>query len=425
MKVFVEETHDLPLVSATVSFRAGSAHDPAEKGGLARVTARMLRRGAAGKSATEIEEAIDGLGGEMAGDVGFSATSISFEVIKRSLPAFADLAASILARPTFDATELGKLLRESEGELIESRDNDGGLASRAFRRTVFEGHPYGRRGAGSIASLKTIGVDDVRGFYARHYNRANAVIAIAGDVTVDEAHALAAKLVAGLPEGSPTPDEVSEPQPRTGRTLVFVDKPDRTQTQMVIGGLGTHARDPDHVPLMVANTAFGGTFTARLMHEVRSKRGWSYGASSRLGLDRHREAFSMWTAPGANDAAACLELELKLLDEWRSFGITKKELSFTQQYLGRSYVFDIDTAQKRVHQKLAAELGDLPDGYYERYVEAVRAVDKASADAAAKARAPHDGLVVTVVGTHATLGGAIEKAIPNLAEVRVVPFDQD
>ena len=74
--------------------------------------------------------------------------------------------------------------------------------------------------------------------------------------------------------GDPSPSRRRGP----GRHLVFVDKPDRTQTQILIGGLGTSAHDADHVPLIVANAVFGGTFTSRLMQEVRSKRGWSYGA---------------------------------------------------------------------------------------------------------------------------------------------------
>ncbi len=215
------------------------------------------------------------------------------------------------------------------------------------------------------------------------------------------------------------------PQPvaRPGRHLVFIDKPDRTQTQMVVGGLGTDAHDADHTPLFVANTAFGGTFTSRLMQEVRAKRGWSYGASSRIAFDRRRDAFTMWTAPKATDAAACLALELELLHAFREDGVTDAEIEFVQRYLVRSHAFDIDTARKRVHQKLEAELYELPAGYHDRYVEHVQAVDRAAANAAVKARLSEDDLVIGVVGTHSEIGEAIAKAIPRLASVTVAPFD--
>src|SRR5262249_34669451 len=149
-------------------------------------------------------------------------------------------------------------------------------------------------------------------------------------------------------------------------------KPVRTQTQMVIGGLGTHAHDPDHIALVVANTAFGGTFTSRLMQEIRAKRGWSYGASSLFGFDRQREAFSMWTAPSTTDAAACLTLELELLHTFREDGLTAEDLEFVKRYLVRSHAFEVDTARKRVHQRLDAALLDMPAGYHEHYLERVK-----------------------------------------------------
>ncbi|KYF67212.1 hypothetical protein BE11_10280 [Sorangium cellulosum] len=421
--VLVETSHALPIVSIVVAFRSGSAYDPVGREGLARITARMLRRGAEGYSANEIEETIDALGGEFGADVATSATTVHFEVIKRSLDRFIELGATLLARPTFSPPELARLLREAEAELIEARDSDRALCSRAFRRCLFAGHPYGRRIAGTIPTLREITRDDVAAFYARHYTRRNAIVAISGDVEPAEAHAVAERLLSGLPEGEPVPDPVNEPEGRRGRCLVFVDKPERTQTQMVIGGLGTDAHDPDHMALLVANTAFGGTFSSRLMQEVRAKRGWSYGASSRAGFDRHRDAFTMWTAPAAQDAAACLSLQLGLLEALRREGITEDELTFVKRYLVRSHAFEIDTARKRVHQRLEEILYDLPEGYHDTYVQQVEAVTLEEANAAVRRRIPEDDLVIGVVGTHAEIGETVAASIPKLAEVKVEPYD--
>ena len=421
--VFVESSDALPIVSVLVAFRSGSAFDPEGREGLARIAARMIRRGAEGLTAQVIEETIDSLGGELAADASPSALTVHFEVIRRNLDAFVDLVARLFSAPTFDEGELGRLLRESEAELIEARDSDRGLASRAFRRTLFAGHLYGRRVSGSIASLRSIRREDVAAFYKSHYTRANAVVAISGDIDEAEGQALADRLLAGLPVGERVADPVPPPARKPGRHLVFVDKADRTQTQMVIGGLGTDANDPDHFPLIVANNVFGGTFTSRLMQEVRAKRGWSYGASSRVGFDRQRDAFTMWTAPKATDAAACLALQLELLHSWRDAGVTADELSFVQRYLVRSHAFEVDTARKRVHQRLEAELFSLPAGYHEKYLERVEAVTVESANAAVRARISEDDLVIGVVGTHTEIGEAIAAAIPNLASVTVAPFD--
>lgn len=420
-----EPSAALPLVSVVIAFRSGSAHDPPGKEGLARSVARMLRRGAERLSSQDIEQAIDALGGELATGASMSATTVQFEVIRRSLDRFVDLVGTLLAKPAFDEAELARLMREAEAELIEAQDSDASLASRAFRRTLFRGHAYGRRAAGRIQALRTITRADVRAFYERHYTRKNAVVAVSGAVTEAEAEAIAERLLGGLPEGELVADPVLAPERRPGRHLVFVDKPARTQTQMLVGGLGTDPRDADHFALLVANTAFGGTFTSRLMQEVRAKRGWSYGASSRVGFDRQRDAFTMSTAPAATDAAACLALELELLHALREGGVTAGELEFVKRYLVRSHAFEIDTAKKRVHHKLEAALLDLPAGYHERYLEQIEAVPLGAAALAVRARLSEDDLVVSVVGTYAELGDAIAAAIPRLASVEVLPFDFD
>ncbi|HMY21657.1 MAG TPA: insulinase family protein, partial [Polyangium sp.] len=174
MGVVVEPSPALPLVSVVIAFRSGSAHDPVGLEGLGRLTGRMLRRGSVGWTSEAIEETIDLLGGEFGVDVSASATVVHFEVIKRSLDTFVDLISTVLSRPVFDVSELERLKREAMAEIIESRDSDGLLCGRAFRRTVFAGHPYGRRVSGQIATLEKIQRDDVQRFYSTHYTRANA-----------------------------------------------------------------------------------------------------------------------------------------------------------------------------------------------------------------------------------------------------------
>jgi zinc protease len=426
-RVFVEPSTALPIVSVVLAFASGSSHDPPGKEGLARITARMLRRGAEGMSSQTIEESVDALGAELGADTSVSAISVHVEVIKRNVDAMIDLIAKVISRPAFPQDELSRLLREAEAEIIESRDSDQLLASRAFRRALFAGHPYGRRGAGTIPTLATITRDDVQAFYRAHYTRANAFVAISGDVTVAEGNALAERLIAGLPEGQLAPQVVPPPPAKPGQHLILVDKADRTQTQLVIGGLGTDARDADHVPLLVAATVFGGTFSSRLMQEIRAKRGWSYGASARVGFDRQRDAFTMWTAPSITDVAACLTLELDLLHKLREDGVTDDELSFVKGYLTRSHAFEIDTARKRVHQRLDAALFDLPEAYHAKYLERVGAVDREAANAAVRLRMSEDDLVMALVGSAEVLRGPIEEAIAasgrTLASVTVVPFD--
>jgi len=423
--LFVEESHALPLVSIVVALRSGSAFDPAGKEGLARITGRMLRRGCVGLKAHAIEDEIDRLGGELAIDLTASSLQIQAQIIERNVGPFVDLVGRLLGTPEFPADELGRLKRETVAEIIESRDSDRALARHFFRRNLFAGHPYGRSSLGTKAAVESIGEDDVRAFYRRHFCRANLVVGFAGDVTGDRARALTTQLLARLPLGERVNDDVPPPPAPKGRRLVFVDKPERTQTQIILGGLGTWPHDEDHVPLSVANAVFGGTFTSRLMKAVRSERGWSYGAYARLAIDRQRQAFSMWTFPSATDAAPCIALELELLAAWVKDGVSREETDFIKQYLVRSQAFEVDTAPKRLHQALDVEVLGLPADYHTGYAERVAAVTPEAASEAVKRRISTADLLAVVVGTAEVTRTDVEKALGEGVAVQVVPFDAE
>jgi zinc protease len=210
-----------------------------------------------------------------------------------------------------------------------------------------------------------------------------------------------------------------------GRRLLLVDKPERTQTQILVGTLGTSPHDEDHVPLVVGNAVFGGTFTSRLMREIRSKRGWSYGASTRTAVDRRRQAWSMWTFPSAQDSGPCLKLAIELLESWVGGGVTQREVTFIQRYLVRSHAFEVDTAPKRLHQALDVELLALPSDYFTAWVAKVRGVTVENATSAITRRIRTDDLLTVVVGTASQVLEPLRNAVPRLASADVVSFEAE
>ncbi len=373
----------------------------------------------------QIDFRIDSLGAEMAVDTSPSTVAVHVQVIARSLDEFVELLARLLATPTFPEDELGRLKRETVAEIIEARDNDRVLAQKALQQTLFDGHPYAHNSGGTTASVSAIQRDDVTAFYRRFLVQGNVVIGIAGDVTPERAPQIARQLLAGLQGGGGAPDEIAEPTMRSGRRLLIVDKPERTQVQLLVGTQGTSAHDADHVDLVVANAIFGGTFTSRLMKEVRSKRGWSYGASSRTMVDRRRQAWVMWTFPSAEDSAPCLKLTLEMLDAWVDGGVLPREVAFIKRYLGRSYAFEVDTAAKRLHQALDVELLSLPNDYYTAWVNRVRAVTPEGASAAVRNRIHPSDLLVVAVGTASQVLEPLRGTVPKLTEASVVPFDSE
>ncbi len=422
--VLLETSRALPLVSISIGLKTGALLDAPGKEGTTRLLSRLMRRTAGGLEAQVIDTRIDSLGGSLGADVAHSTMVFQATVISRSLAAFVDLLVDVLARPGLFEAELERLQRETLAELTDSLDDDRGLARRFFRRRFFGAHPYGRSVSGTPKSVPEITPADARLVFERAFVRDNLVFAFSGDLDGALASRIAQRLSDALPGGVAPVDDTPEPSPVPGRRLVLVDKPDRTQTQILIGCLGSHTRDEDHVALLVANTIFGGTFTARMTQEVRSKRGWSYGAYSNVPFDRRRQSFSMWTFPKADDAGPCLRLELGMLHDLREQGVTKQELSWAKRYLVRSHCFAIDTAAKRVGLALDQALYELPQDYYSRYLERIQAVTLDEANSSVRNRLSEDDLLITVVGTESVVGGAVRAAVDGLASTEVVPFDR-
>jgi zinc protease len=421
--VLLETSRALPLVSISIGLKTGALIDEPGKEGTTRLLSRLMRRTAGGLEAQVIDTRIDSLGASLGADVLHSTMVFQATVISRSLNAFVDLLVDVLARPGLAEAELERLQRETLAELKDSLDDDRGIARRFFRRRFFGSHPYGRSVSGTPKSVPLIGAGDVKTAFQRSFVRDNLVFAFSGDLDASGAALIAKRISDALPNGPAPTDSTPEPVAVPGRRLVIVDKPERTQTQILIGCLGSHTRDEDHVALLVGNTIFGGTFTARMTQEVRSKRGWSYGAYSNVPFDRRRQTFSMWTFPKADDAGPCLKLELEMLRDLREKGVTKAELSWAKRYLLRSHCFAIDTAAKRVGLALDQALYDLPEDYYSRYLERVQAVTLEQANAALQNRLSDQDLLITVVGTESVIGESVRGSVENLASSEVVAFD--
>lgn len=420
LRVLLEESHDLPLVDFQLVLRTGSTHDPEGKEGLTRLAWRLVRMGTKKLRGPEVDEAIARLGGRIAIEVSTSYVSVHAGVIRRNLEPFFALVMDLVRRPAFRAADLTQVRREAIAELEATRDHDRSLAARGFRRFLFEGHPYGRPVSGNEKTLRSIRRGDIVEAYDRHFTGKNLILGVAGDVSRSEVERLVAEHLADLPRGRPPRDRIAAPKQKRGRRILVVDKPDRAQTQLYVGTLGVKAGDPMHYPMVVGNAAFGGTFTSKLMQEVREKRGWSYGAYSRLGSDRQRDAWYMWTFPAAGQVVDCLQLELDLLEGLLDGGVSARDHSFARKYLVNSHCFDVDTAAKRLEPRLDEEVFGLPPGYYEQYERHVRGVTRDRANEALRARLSGKNVTIAMTATAKDLVPQLE-AMPGIASVDVIP----
>jgi zinc protease len=422
--VFHEPSHDVPIVDVEIIAREGALTDPIGREGLTKMSAQLMRRGTRKLSTEQIDEAVDALGASLAVNAGHGLVRFSGAVIRRNLEPFLALLGEMVTKPAMRARDFDRLRREVHADLIAVRDHDRGLAYRAFRQHLFGSHLYGRPVTGTLSSIAAITRGEILAQHEKIFTTGSLVIGVAGDVAQDTLQPLIDRAFRGVPEGSTARVRLGAPRLARGRRVLVVDKPERTQTQVYAGTLCIKAAEPDFHSLLVSNTAFGGSFTSRLMQEVRVKRGWSYGTGSKVGVDRQREAWTMWTHPSSEQLLDCLALELDLMDKWVDRGLSAAELRRAKKYLIKSHAFDLDTAAKRLEPQLDTELYDLPPDWHPTYVQQVKAVTREGAAAAVKRHLSARDLAISIVATVTDdlLRGL--RSLPGVTSVDTIPFDR-
>lgn len=417
------ENHDYPYVVMQLYFGGGSALDPPGKEGLAYLTGQMLLRGTKRLPQRQFTEAVDLLGSSLEVSVGREWVLVEGDALSRHLDAWLALTGEALAEPRFAEDELARLRRQTIAEIEELRDSDEDLAQYFFYQVLYQPDPSARPIKGTASSLANITVDDVRDAYRRTFCRENLMTGFAGDVQL-------ADLAGALDRSLPLP--AGEAQPRVGYIgadpgkvrVTLIDKPERTQSQIYIGHQGISASHPDYYPLLVANTVYGGTFTARLSAEIREKRGWSYGAYSYMPVRRTSGAFLYRFYPAAKDTIAALGLGLQMQRTLCEDGVSQDEVEFARSYLVSHFPFRLQTPKRRLDETMHNRLLDLPEDTTERYTQRVGAVTREAANAAVRRQLKYTDLDVVMVCTAEPMREAIE-AMEEVDDVSVFAYDSD
>jgi zinc protease len=309
--------------------------------------------------------------------------------------------------------------------LDELRDDDGSLVRRYFTRALYGAHPYGRTVIGTEASIGALSLDGAKKWHQRALVGAHVIFGVAGDVDANEAAEAIRREFAALPAGGAEPRARPEVARRSGMRLTLVDKPERTQSQILIGQPAPRWHDPDFLALQVATTAFGGTFTARLMDEVRSKRGLSYGASARVGQGRGAKALVAHVFPSLEQTPETLELVLRLWRDWIVDGVTAREVEFARGYLAKSFAFSVATPEDRLELRTALELAGMPRDFADTFAARVSKVEPADAVRALSRHLTPRDLEIAIVSTADELLPKLQEAkLLDDVTVEVVPYDQ-
>ncbi len=432
--LILEENHDLPLCRLQLTMRVGSTSDQTAAGtaasggapilGLCNFASELQRRGAGNRTRAAIDEALDGLGAGLSIVCWHDQVLYDVMALREHFDRAVEILADVVLRPTFPQDESERLRRELLANLDDLRDDDSGLLHRFFARALYGDTPYGRAVAGTEESTMALHLPGAQAWHRHHLVTGNLVTGAAGAISGSDVEALLARYFGEIPLGPRRDEPIAAPPLRRGRKVLIVDKPERTQSQILIGQLAPHWKDPSWLPLHVSTMAFGGTFTARLMDEVRAKRGLSYGASARLGNGRGQRSLYAHVFPSAQQTAETVELVLKLYEEWAEKGLRPGELDFVKSYLQKSHAFTVQTADDRLGLRTRLQVCDMPTDDEKTYPDRVARVSEAEIATAMKTWLRPDDLLITIVATAETVMPALQK-LPGLkdAEFEVVPYD--
>ena len=288
-----------------------------------------------------------------------------------------------------------------------------------MQKLVFAGTPYGHPEDGTLDSAQRITAKHIREFHRRYYRPANCVLAVVGDISTDDALALATRYFANWKQGSEAPAAPSaEPAVPNERQVVAIDKSDAVQTEIRVGGLGVPRDNPDYLPLSIANEILGGPSENRLFKALRTRQGLTYGASSDLICRRHLGAWVAKTFTRTPETVKSAHIAVEQVQSLQDHGISRAELETAQSYLVGHMALEFETSDDVAGKVLDLIQDGLPLDYWTRFPSKIQAVTTDQVDAAAKRYLSTDRNLMVLVGNVSDF----KKDLKKFGKVRVIPL---
>ncbi|MFZ0085958.1 MAG: pitrilysin family protein, partial [Candidatus Acidiferrales bacterium] len=325
LRVFVVTDHSEPAIAARlVILSAGSIKDPSSMPGVAQMAANLLTQGTEKRSAKDIAEGIDFIGGQLNAMAGRDATTVTLDIVKKDLATGMDLMSDVVLHPTFRAEELERQRQQLLSTLQVQYADPEYLATLVFARSVYGTSPYGLPPEGTPATVQKFQPGDFVKFRDANYAPNESLLGFAGDITPEEAFAVAAKYFGGWPKVDVPLTEPPAPSSATAQQIWLIDKPDAVQTQIRVGKIAIPRNDPDFLPLDVTNHILGGSYNSRLNTEVRIKKGLTYGASSSMNPHRYTGSLVVSTYTRTEATVEATKLVMDILNGMSQGEITQK-----------------------------------------------------------------------------------------------------
>ncbi len=410
LTVMVLEQHKLPQVSFSLWMKAGALSDPKDAPGLASFTADMLREGTASRKSSQIAAELDELGATLNANAEFGRdlTSINASSLTDAADKTMELLADVVLNPTFPTEELDRYRRRELGGLQQLRSNPGYLARERFAKAIYGDSPLAVQSA-TAESLKAATSDALKAFHGKYYAPNNAILGIAGDITLAQAQTLAQKHFGSWQKKDLPKPAVLDVSNRSVAKVYLVDRPGSVQSNILAGGVSLKRSDPDFIPLTIANRVLGGSSSARLFQNLREDKGYTYGAYSRVSSDIYPGTFVANTEVRNAVTEGSLKEVMFEMKRLREEKVGTTELEEAKRALVASFALSLENTADLLNRSMTVKYYGLPADYWDRYSEEVAKVDAVKVQQTAQKYIDLPHLQIVVVGDAKQVGDAVSK----------------
>jgi predicted Zn-dependent peptidase len=381
-------------VSIGVWLARGSRHEPHEQSGIAHFVEHMLFKGTANRSAEDIAQAIDSIGGQMDAFTAKEYASYYIKVLDEHLPLAVDVLADIVRRPAFseDDIEREKKVVLEEIKMVEDTPDD--LVHELFTENFWVDHPLGRPILGNRETVEALSQAGLRRYFDGVYTAPNIIIAAVGNIEHTQVHDLVETAFGSVSSDS---QELDTAPPRVEPRIIIRNK-ELEQSHVCLGTSSYQQDHEDRYSSYVLNTVLGGSMSSRLFQNVREKRGLAYAVFS--GLSAYRDAGSMTIYAGcANDAIGeLIDVVVVELKRIKDEVLPGSELRRAKDHLKGSLMLNLESTSSRMSHLARQEI------YFDRQFgldETLEGVERVTLDdvqRVARDLLRDGGLAATVLG---------------------------
>ncbi|HET7695477.1 MAG TPA: pitrilysin family protein [Vicinamibacterales bacterium] len=393
LRLITESMPHVRSVSIGVWLTRGSRHERIEQGGIAHFVEHMLFKGTASRTAEDIAQAIDSIGGQLDAFTAKEYASYYIKVLDEHLPTAVDLLSDIVMNPKFDPDDIEKEKKVILEEIKMVEDTPDDLVHELFTQHFWEGHALGRPILGSRESVESFTSEILQEYFDAAYVAPNLIVSAAGNVE----HARLRELVDGAFGGLRTDaGPYSDSVPRVVPQVMLRSK-ELEQSHVCLGTNSYQQNHPDRYVSYIMNTVLGGSMSSRLFQNVREKRGLAYAVFS--GLSAYRDAGNITIYAGcANEAVPevvdlCVE-ELRRMKQ----PVPDAELRRAKDHLKGSLMLSLENTASRMSHLARQEI------YFERHFgldETLAGVERVSAQDVVRVASDlfaNGSLAATIVG---------------------------